>query len=233
MLRPFSFAFVVLLVFLSHRATAQVVQLPTFDMFGIGTTVSVPTGGSTVLGGIGRSGASRAGGGVPGLGRFPGIGRPFGNRGTASSVSGGSARVTATIHDFQGMDRMLLSQAAARRGSRVASQIAAPGLRIAQWQLDSLVRGPAPATSSAQRPALGLAEIRRQRSIDARAKESEVERLISQATAAQSQGKHALAKMVYRMAAKKTDDDLLRQRIFDLMSAANKGREEISVSGRR
>ncbi len=176
MLRLIATIVIASLALAASQAKAQVVQLPTFEMFGIGTTVNVPNGGSTVLGGINRSGASRVGGGVPGLGRLPGVGRPFGNRGTASSLSGGSARVTATVHDFEGMDRELLSQAAALRGSRPGSQLAAAR--------QPAYRAPVLGASSAEQPALGLAELRRQRAIEQRAKQSEVYVLIDQATAA-------------------------------------------------
>lgn len=201
----------------SLDASAQVVQLPTFEAFGIGTTVNVPTGGSASLGGMSRSGASRVGGGVPGIGRLPGVGRPFGNRATSSSLSGGSMRVTATIHDFEAMDQMVLSQAAARRGSlpgsRVAMGMRRPEMSAATQRATSL------GSSSAERPADGLEEIRRQRQLAERAKTQEVYLLIDKASTARGQGKVALAKMYYRMAWKRAEDDQLRRRIADLLAS--------------
>lgn len=98
----------------------QVVQLPTFSFFSVSTTVSVPDSGSAYLGGVNRSRTQSSTRGVPGLSQLPYAGRLFRNRGIASSATSSGARASATIIDHSELDEMMLSEAAARRGGRVA-----------------------------------------------------------------------------------------------------------------
>jgi len=97
-------------------AQGQVVQLPTYRVFSVGTTVSVPDGGAAYLGGVTRGAWSSSSRGVPGLSQVPGLNRLFTNRGIGSSVTSSHAYATATIIDHAEMDRALLAEAAARRG---------------------------------------------------------------------------------------------------------------------
>ncbi|MEM8943727.1 MAG: hypothetical protein AAGD11_00980 [Planctomycetota bacterium] len=87
------------------------VQLPTFEQFGVSTTVVVPDRGTLSLGGVNSSGlgSRQFAPGVPGLGSRA-IGR-------ASSSAGMSIR--ATIIDHDEIDRALLAEAARRRGDVV------------------------------------------------------------------------------------------------------------------
>lgn len=105
---------------LSPKAQAQVVQLPTFRSFGIGTTVNVPDGGSAMLGGISRGGSGTVSRGVPGLSGIPGAGRLFGNRATGSSRSVSMASVHVTIIDLEELDQQVLAEAARRQAARDA-----------------------------------------------------------------------------------------------------------------
>ena len=98
-------------------ARAQVVQLPTFRSFSVSTTVSVPDRGAAYLGGVTRGAWSSSSRGVPGLSQLPGVNRLFTNRAIGSSLSSSHAYATATIIDHAEMDRMLLDEAAARRGA--------------------------------------------------------------------------------------------------------------------
>ena len=83
------------------------VQLPTFEYFGVSTTVVVPDRGSMYLGGVNRSslGSSQFG---PGLG----------NRAIGRASSAGGLSISATIIDHDEIDRALLAEAARRRGDR-------------------------------------------------------------------------------------------------------------------
>jgi len=109
---------VAILLLTAPAASAQVVQLPTFRSFGIGTTVLVPDGGTALIGGS-RSGAiGSVSRGVPGLGRIPGAGRLFRNQATGGSFGVSTMTVTATIIDTEELDRMLLAEAAAERAER-------------------------------------------------------------------------------------------------------------------
>ncbi len=103
-----------LLVGLSATCEAQLqnvtVQLPTFHVTSISTTVSVPVGGSTYLGGVNgsRFGRTQFSPGIPGL-RNRGVPRHF----ATSDIS-----VHATIIDHDQIDRALLAEAARRRGAK-------------------------------------------------------------------------------------------------------------------
>src|SRR5687768_6411093 len=97
-------------------AQGTVVQLPTFNFFGISTTVSVPDSGAGYLGGVSSSASRRVERGFPIVGR----GRPFGNRAIARSTQAGGVSVRAQIHDFEAMEESLLGQAdALARTARV------------------------------------------------------------------------------------------------------------------
>ena len=107
------------------ETSAQVVQLPSFGTFGIGTTVSVPDRGATLLGGVSRGASGSVSRGVPGLSGVPGAGRLFGNRAIGSSRSVSTASVHLTIIDLEELDRETLAEAARRREARVERDRAA------------------------------------------------------------------------------------------------------------
>lgn len=86
---------------MTRAASAQVtVQQPVVDRFSVGTTVSVPDRGRAYLGGVKSAGDSRA---QYGFGPLRGS-----NVGQFRSAS--SSSVSVYIHDFDEMDRQLLSQ---------------------------------------------------------------------------------------------------------------------------
>ncbi|MEM8677973.1 MAG: hypothetical protein AAGF97_01345 [Planctomycetota bacterium] len=87
------------------------IQLPTIRTFGVQTTVSVPDRGTTHLGGVTRGWAGSQSRGVPGLGRLPGVGRPFQQRAFGAGMAATNSSVSAQIIDLQAMDEALLSEA--------------------------------------------------------------------------------------------------------------------------
>ena len=101
-MRRLSVASVIGLVFLAWvpSVSAQGVArgeivVPTFNVFSVGTTISVPDRGGMVIGGAGDSSTTSTEFG-------PGFGRGFASR---SSAAGASARVW--IHDFQELEASL------------------------------------------------------------------------------------------------------------------------------
>lgn len=98
-------------------ASAQVVQLPTFQVFSVGTSVLVPDRGTAFLGGVDRAAYGSTTRGVPGMGGVPGLGRLFTNRGIGSEVSSSRAYASATIMDLGELDRAVLAEAAAKRAA--------------------------------------------------------------------------------------------------------------------
>jgi hypothetical protein len=97
---------------------ATTVQLPTFSVFTVQTTVSVPDGGTAYLGGINRGAEGSA---TRGFG--PLKSRSFGSSWTASGVS-----VSATIIDHSEIDRALLADAGAKRASVDSSVVKAAAI---------------------------------------------------------------------------------------------------------
>ena len=114
--RSFSLLVLLLSAILSNRAAGQIVQLPTFQVFSIGTTVVIPDRGSMYLGGVNRASFGSSTRGVPGFGKIPGVGRLFTNRGIGSEVSSAGVHASATIMDLEELDKSVLAEAAARRG---------------------------------------------------------------------------------------------------------------------
>ena len=92
---------------------ATTVQLPTFSVFTVQTTVSVPDGGGISLGGIDRGVDST-------VNRNSGLTR---NRGLGSSRTASGVSVSATIIDREEMDRAVLAEAAAKRGVPIDSSV--------------------------------------------------------------------------------------------------------------
>lgn len=99
----------------SRPSHAQVVQLPTYRTFSVGTSVLIPDRGSTFLGGVDRGVWNSNTQGVPGLSGVPGVGRLFTNRSISSEVSSSRAYASATIMDLEALDKAVLAEAAAKR----------------------------------------------------------------------------------------------------------------------
>ena len=108
-----------LVTFLTHKAPGQVIQLPTYRTFGIGTTVLVPDRGTVELGRVTRGQIGTISRGVPVLGRIPGLGPVFRQRSVGASLGTSSVSVTARILDLEAMDRAVLQEAAALRENRL------------------------------------------------------------------------------------------------------------------
>ena len=89
----------------------QTVQLPTFHVTGVSTTVIVPDRGSVYLGGVHRSSIGSRQFGTPLSG--------FRNRAIGRASAAGSMSIHATIIDHDEIDRALLAEAARRRGAKV------------------------------------------------------------------------------------------------------------------
>jgi hypothetical protein len=103
---------------IASAAEAQVVQLPTFQIFSVQTTVVAPDRGWSVLGGAAQARGQQAVQGVPGAARLPWAGRLLGNRGAASELRLAGAAVSATIHDREAMERSLVGTPGIDRANR-------------------------------------------------------------------------------------------------------------------
>lgn len=194
-------------------ATAQAptaVQLPTYHSFSMSTTVVVPDRGAMLLGGVDRAASGEISGGVPGFSHVPGANRLFKNRALGRETSRSTASVSVWIHDLQAMDEALLAEAAARRDAgktaianranetagRLTSHLPA---EAAASHFDS--RRPTPATED--RPE-SLVAIRAQQAEQAEQAAAEARDLVAQGDQARANGKPAVAKIFYQMAARRS-----------------------------
>jgi hypothetical protein len=156
---------------------ATTVQLPTFSSFSTSTSVSVPDSGATSLGGVNRAADGGNQQGAPGL---------PGNRGAASTRSGGGMQVSAKIHDFDQMDKALLGGSSAAAAARSIDP-AAQALASSQ-------------TSTAGQPALSVAEARRMHEAETRGQDSEAQSWFDRGQTAEQEGNPAAARIYYGMA---------------------------------
>ena len=102
-----------LCLLVSSPAMAQqrglTVQLPVVRQFSVRTAVSVPDGGTMILGGGSASSESRSSSG------FSGLGRPFANRTSRFRSSRGQASVSARIITNQDINDAILAGASPAR----------------------------------------------------------------------------------------------------------------------
>lgn len=115
-------------------ASAQVtVQLPTFRVTGVQTTVLVPDRGSVYLGGVTDASIYGSSYGSPFGGSLPGLRRNLGNRTFGRSVATSDFWVSATIIDHAELDRAVLAEAERRQQLRrqptVAAELSQPRLQ--------------------------------------------------------------------------------------------------------
>ena len=209
-----------LLGLLSGTALGQrqtTVQLPTFSSFGVDTTVSVPDGGSTYLGGV-----DRASSGSNQFGAAPFA--PFGNRSIGSQQSASGMQVSAYVHDFQAMDEYLLNQPTAfnRRLTQPQGQAArAIGRRVEDAR-----------AAPAGRPALDVAALRAERLQDEQARSSESAGLLERGQAAEAAGKFSVARLYYQMAYRKAQGDAKAQALARLEALSPSKPQALAETGR-
>jgi hypothetical protein len=190
---------------------ATTVQLPTFSFFSINTTVTVPDRGSVYLGGVNRAAEGRNEFGTPLL-PF----RPLRNVGIGREMSASGMWVTATIHDFDAMDRYLLSAPTQSTASRLPplgrSQVAALGHALlprdpgygASWRLSL------PSTAGSG-PTTTVAQARAQRERQQVSRAEEAVDFYERGQQAEAAGKTGVAKIYYQMAARRASGDLREQ----------------------
>ena len=188
---------------------ATSVQLPSFSFFSVNTTVSVPDRGGAYLGGVNRA---RDGSWTRGFG-------PLANRAIGGDRMAGGASVHATIIDHEELDRATLAAAAAKRGpvDPDAAKAEALARHIGR---DDEREGEAPAESSSVPPPLpdSVAAIKARNAAAAEERSVEAVKFFAQAQQAEAEGKPAIAKIYYQMAARR-DAGSLKQRAEERLAA--------------
>ena len=210
------------------------VQLPTFNLTTVSTTVTVPDGGTALLGGIGRARESSVTRGVPMLSKIPGVNRLFTNRGIGRDVGLMNMSVTPRIIILEeeelrqtGFSYDALSQTSGLGaggqsfgyGGAVAGSsgvVSAADLQVTR-KAEFLTRNIA-RTEQELSPPVGvdprlpsLAEIRRQNEQQAAHRAAEAEQYLAQGRRAQSDGKAGVAKIYYQMALRRADPTLAEE----------------------
>jgi hypothetical protein len=206
---------------LAQNQQATAVQLPTFSMFTVPTTVVVPDRGSTYMGGIKRASSGRNEFGVPILGKLPYLGRAFKNTGIGMERSASSVRAHVYIHDFEAMEEALLGQP----GSTLRGARGAPGVGISRLepapQADPWVGRLAEAQrGSAGRPAMSVAEAQRLYALGSPEQQLDEKALsyFQQGRDAEAAGKTRLAVLYYEMAARRATGELKNRVLAQLAS---------------
>jgi hypothetical protein len=183
----------------NRTSDAQVVQLPTYHYFSYSGSVLVPDQGETVLGSVKRASSGRNEFGAPFL-------RPNVGIGSERAVAG--AAVSADVHDFEVMDQALLRQAG---GSSEGTRQPASGY-LSRIPVDQ--------------PLPSVAQLRRQQSAQAVARENEALDLFHRGQKAQAAGKPKVAAIFYRMAARqatgKLAEEIRAAQSTDLQTAARR-----------
>lgn len=120
-LRPLLTGAVAILVitFLSAQTTsAQVVQIPTISFFNVNTTVSVPDGGYSHLGGISGSQSGSISRGVPGLSHLPIANRGFRNHAIGNQSMARNAGISVNIISLKEQEAEVMAEANRRQALR-------------------------------------------------------------------------------------------------------------------
>jgi hypothetical protein len=218
------------------QAQTQTVQLPTFNFSTVSTTVTVPDGGTALLGGINRARESSVTRGLPMLSKIPGVNRLFTNRGIGRDVGAMNMTVTPRIIILEEEE---LRQTGFSYDSM--AQVGGAGIGAFSSSFGGAVATPVAAVDPAEREAArkaaflnqhagrpmsdgmerdlavpsgvderlpSLAEIRRQNEQAALQRNAEAQQYFAQGQRAQSEGKAGVAKIYYQMALRRADATL-------------------------
>lgn len=219
-----------------QQATA--VQLPTYSFFGLNTTVSVPDQGAAYLGGIKRAASGRNELGVPMIGKLPFFGRPFTNRSIGLERSAMNMHVTATIHDFEAMEEALLGQAPASYASAAQQRaLSTPAAMLGHMVLPRDPRQgqswrihlPEPVLPSGAAPAPGLATALPRPAALPSGHLYDAQGYFERGQAAEANGKAAVARIYYQMAARQATGEL-KEQILSRLAALEPGGSSSQVA---
>ena len=238
MLRPSVMFVLTVVAFAVPRAEAQqrtTVQLPTFNQTTVGTTVSVPDGGTALLGGINRAAEGSTARGVPLLSKLLGANRLFQNRGIGRETGAMSMTVTPRVIDLReeelrqtgfSWDDPLRAAGGGFREERSDGGQADPAVaRQAAFLARNLARHDVPAAQHRPLPenrTESLATIRQQHQRQSAARADEAERCYAEGWRAESSGQLGVARIYYQMALRRSEGqqrEAIRARLAHLDGA--------------
>lgn len=193
---------------------ASTLQLPNFSFSTVNTTVSVPDGGTTLLGGVSRAATGQTSRGVPIAGQLPGVGRLFGNRAIGQTRSVGQMSVTARIIDFEEEEAKLGINSSGGEGVPLVSSAARrdPVADRVNDKADFLSRNIGRREAPRQEPEApagpSVAEIAKRNAAAAETRQVEALDLYGKAQTAAAAGKLKVAKIYLDMSAKRATGEL-------------------------
>lgn len=203
------------------------IQLPTFNFTTVQTTVSVPDGGTGLLGGVMRGSEGSVERGVPLLDKLPYVNRLFKNRGIGREFNTSNMTVIPRIiiqeeEEFlqTGVSADMLSDQTAAYGRPAGAALATA--RRSPADLDLARKAAFLSNNLARRadaePALirepkvpSVEDIRRQNQLAKSERKSEAAEYFAKGTRAEAEGKPGVAKVFYQMAARRAEGDLQQQ----------------------
>jgi len=225
---------VVLLAMVAGQAHAQLspigttVQLPSFHFFTVATTVSVPDRGTAYLGGVNRSSSGSTGLSTPLFGRVPGLGRGFGNRAIGRSTGASGMSVSAFVIDHNEWDRAVLAEAARRRGAKFDVL----GRPVDGGSQEMLVgRGRSSLIPRANETSTSVSRIHKPRVDTSASDAQQAIAYMKKGRQAEAEGKPHVAKIYYRMVAKRGSVDL-KQAAADRLAAIDTASRPARVATR-
>lgn len=207
------------------RRDGSTVQLPTFSFFSTTTTVSVPDGGTTFMGGVKRLSEGSTERGVPGLGKVPGLNRLFKNRGIGREVSARNVAVTARIINFEEEEEKQVGRVLAQRRLQGIDNSYA-GNPVIDRRADFLSRNvarrvdvPVPEKPVSRTPS--VEEIRQSNALAQQKRNTEAIEFFEKGQEAESAGKLGAAKIYFRMASRRAKGEFRQEALARLASLSD------------
>ena len=197
----------------SAQQPGSAVQLPTFSSFSGSTTVSVPDRGSAYLGGVNRAASGRSSFRSPLMPWRPSRNSALGTRRGASNM-----HVTVTIHDFEAMDRYLLSQPTSFRPTSSWPSVPAQPRRLAK-------------RSEPSSP-MSVVDARARRIEQQQTRRHEAAQFFARGRKVEAAGKLGVAKIYYQMAARRATGSLVEQ-VTARLEALDRHATADKVAGKR
>jgi hypothetical protein len=235
----------VVVLSVSQWAVAQqqtTLQLPTFNFTTASTTVSVPDGGTGLLGGIARASEASNERGVPLLSKVPYLNRLFTNRGIGREVGTSNMTVIPRImiqEEEEFLQTGMTPETLARRQVTPAAgvglaNVADPALaKKANFLANNVSRRSAqtPRSDDSTR-APSVAEIRRGNEAAKAERLAEARELFQRGQRAEHEGKPGVAKIYYQMAGLRAEGDLQSQILARLAGLQEPGKGTKLAAGR-
>ena len=199
-------------------AQGGAVQLPTFDIFTVSTTVSVPDRGAISLGGGSRLAEGSTSRGVPIFGKLPGLSRLAKNKGIGREASRRGLSVHATIISLSEMEEELFGTGSSATAATDAFALARAA-DLARHMTSAPLTLTSSLPSSTSTPALRLgpntsASVKSIKAARAAAKsqtQQEALAIYQKAVKAQRAGRTGAAKIYFQMAARRGDEAMKKQ----------------------